>query len=289
MASMRAIRCRVEAIGRLPIHAATKTGILDLLSARESAVSDISALVETDPGLAAMLLRLANSPYHGFTKQIPTIQFAMLVAGVDAVRDLLLQAAAADNTLDAELPGEQFDTFHRHSAWSGVAARHLAREVGYRVVGEAGATGLLHDMGVLVLLSHFPDEYQEITKTSNGKGISFLEAEQRVLGVTHADIGGWLAGRWNFPDHVTEGILLHHNPSNAKQNPVLSGIIYCADLTAHSLVASPSRLREESGEVPAVLRQFFRNNAAAYEEFLGKCRADLSALAPFDVIHSAGD
>ena len=90
-------------------------------------------------------------------------------------------------------------------------------------------------MGISVLHRHFQDEYRRIVGIVRETDLTFLEAEESVLGVTHAEVGGWLAERWNLPDHLVEAVLLHHTPARAVRNPDLVSLIHCADVLAYRI------------------------------------------------------
>ncbi len=94
---------------------------------------------------------------------------------------------------------------------------------------------MLHDIGYLVLLQRFPGIFRQVYETARSKNISFLEAEQITLGITHADIGSWLADGWNLPEKLVKAIRYHHNPQKILQDPELAYIIHIADKISYTI------------------------------------------------------
>ena len=95
--------------------------------------------------------------------------------------------------------------------------------------------GLLHDMGISVLNKYFSSEFHRIIEIVRESNLTFHDAEESVLGVSHSEIGGWLGERWNLPDHLVEAIKFHHQPAKAVINPQLVAIINCADVFANQI------------------------------------------------------
>jgi len=76
---------------------------------------------------------------------------------------------------------------------------------------------LLHDAGILILARHFPQAYDEVLDLMINEHYLMPLAEQRVLGVNHAEVGAYLIGLWGLPAVVVESIQYHHNPSESPQ------------------------------------------------------------------------
>lgn len=229
------IRDKVQSIIHLPALPAVAQEVIELVDNPRTSASRLGKVIETDQGLTSKVLKIANSAFYGFPRQISTVDFAIIVLGFDALKEIIISISLVSALHKKHDPS--FDTrgFWDHAIFSAVIARRLARDLGYRVSGEVFVGGLLHDMGISVLHQHFHDEYEQIVTQVEESGVPFLEAERRVLGVTHAEIGGWLAERWNFPHQLVEAIAAHHTPLSAKENPDLVGIIHCADVLANRL------------------------------------------------------
>jgi putative nucleotidyltransferase with HDIG domain len=185
--------------------------------------------------LTAKLLKIANSPFYGFPRRIATIDFAIVVLGFDALKDIVISVSllSALNKNDSKF----FDprAFWDHCVAAGAAARKFSHDFNYRVSGEAFVAGLLHDIGILIETQYFPKEFREVIKTTKMKSISFLEAEKEIFGVTHEEIGSWLAERWNLPEQLVEAIRFHHSPGVAENNRELVALIHFVDVLSHRL------------------------------------------------------
>jgi HD-like signal output (HDOD) protein len=239
MLSAEYIRDKVKTIINLPALPSIAMEVVEMVDNPKTSASQLGKIISTDQALTAKVLKIANSPFYGFPKKISTIDFAIIVLGFDALKEIVISISLvsslqkkSDNYFDSK-------AFWDHSIATGVIARKLARDLGYRVSGEVFVGGLLHDMGISVMHRYFNNEYKRIVDISRESDLTFMEAEESVLGVTHADIGSWLAERWNLPDHLVEGVLLHSTPSKAEKNPELVAIIHCADVFAARINGEP--------------------------------------------------
>lgn len=229
MISPEVIKEKVQSIVQLPALPAVAARVIRMVDNPKASTSALARLVAADQGLTAKILKIANSPFYGFPKKISTVDFAIIVLGYDALKEIIVSTSLVSSLEEA--PDGYFDSraFWDHSVASGVLARRLARDLGYRISGEAFVGGLLHDMGVTILNRHFKDEYRRIVGIVRETDLTFLEAEESVLGTTHAEVGGWLAERWNLPDQLVEAVSLHHTPAKAVRNPELVSLVHCAD------------------------------------------------------------
>jgi putative nucleotidyltransferase with HDIG domain len=212
----------------------------------KTSAARLGSVIATDQALTAKVLKIANSPFYGFPKRISTVEFAIIVLGFEALKEIVLSIAmmssiqkGVDEVFDAKV-------YWDHAITTGSIARRLAQDTGYRVTGEAFVGGLLHDMGVSVAHRYFRKEFEEVVRTIRSTPATFEETEKKVIGATHAEIGGWLAERWNLPDHLAESIALHHSPASAGKNPHLTAIVHCADILAVRLTAHPPEFDQRS-------------------------------------------
>ncbi len=230
------IREKVKTIIQLPALPSLAFEVVEMVDDPKTSAAQLGKLIAADQALAGKVLKIANSPFYGFPKKISTIDFAIIVLGFDALKEIVISIALV-RSLQKKADGYfNTKTFWDHSISTGVIARRLARDIGYRVTGEVFVAGLIHDMGISILNKYFNPEFRRIVDITREMGLSFAEAEESVLGVTHAEIGGWLGERWNLPDQLVETIRFHHTPEKAEANKKLVSIVHCADVFAKQLM-----------------------------------------------------
>ncbi len=214
----------------LPTLPTVVAKMIELVDNPKTTASSLGKLISSDQVLTAKLLKLANSAFYAFPRKIGTVNLAIVVLGFDMIKSLALSASVIDRF--SKENDRIFDVmkFWEHSVGCGVAGRVVAAEYGYRVSGEVFTAGLLHDIGKLILREYLNLEFQEIIETVKEKGISFIEAEREILGVTHAEIGGWLGERWNLPGQLVETIRVHHQPEKARKVPELVALVHFSDI-----------------------------------------------------------
>jgi len=207
--------------------------LLDSLNDPYLDAEKFEALVTKDPALSAKILRIANSAYYGLRAQISTIERAIVVIGIDEVKNIcltvLLSSMFSGNKIH---PSFNVSQFWKHSLFVALASKDLAGR--FQVVEpETGyILGLLHDIGRIVCATYMPHFYKKIVTLSSTKGISNFEAEQEA-GLTHTQIGSWLSKKWALPYSLHAGIAYHHVPDEAKNFRMTTLLIHMADRLAY--------------------------------------------------------
>ena len=226
---------RLSSIKDLPTFPTTALEVMRLASDSDSSAAELARIISRDPSLATKILRVANSPYYGFARKISTIEWAIVALGFETLRETILSPTMIDLFKGGATKSFDPRKFWTHAVDTASAARTLAREVKYRIPGEAYASGLLHDVGTLVLYKYFRDDFDEILRLENEEGVQPSQAEVVVTGTTHGEIGAWLASKWGFPAYLVEAIQFHHSPAFAQVNPELTSIVHAASLIASSV------------------------------------------------------
>jgi putative nucleotidyltransferase with HDIG domain len=286
MLTPEAIREKVQTIIQLPALPMIAMEVVELVDNPKTSASRLGKLISTDQALTAKVLKIANSPFYGFPKKISTIDFAIIILGYDALKEIVISISLVSSL--QRKSDAQFDAkaFWDHSILSGVLARRLARDLGYRVSGEVFVGGLLHDMGISVLHRYFKNEYKRIVEILQETDLTALEAEESVLGVTHAEVGGWLAERWNLPDHLVEAITMHHTPGRAERNKELVALIHCADIFAWRLSTHQMDFDKGVDFDPEALNQLQLTDPHVLQEYMESYRelakTDLGTVAQFE-------
>jgi putative nucleotidyltransferase with HDIG domain len=186
--------------------------ILEVADDSGSSANELAELVARDMSVSAKVLNLANSAFYGFSRRITTIPQAVVVLGFDTVRSLALSVSVFD-TLKSNSGDVGFDreAFWIHSIGCGTASRLIAKELAYRDTGTFFVAGLLHDLGKVILDTHFSAQYAEVVEEMIEEERSAIDAETDILDIDHAEVGAWLAVRWKFPEILVTPIAAHHN------------------------------------------------------------------------------
>lgn len=189
--------------------------------------------VSNDLALTATTLRYANSAYYSTMIKVTTIQQAISLMGLATVKKIIMMAALSGCFPENNCKGFDHKAFWRHSNAVAIAARLLAKRLNFNA-DVAFTAGLLHDLGTLVLVTQYPQQYETTIAYRNEHQVSQFDAERKVLGIDHAAVGGALATQWNFSDIMKNAIAGHHQPE-APGLGFLATIIHVADAIAHAL------------------------------------------------------
>lgn len=225
--TLQEIISRVEDIPTLPD---TITRIIQLTDDANSTVQDIEREVLKDQSLTTKILRLANSAYYGYPRTISTISQATVLLGFQTVRSMALSATVS-NILDKELEGYALESkaLLRQSQACAMISRFLAKKLRFSKAENAYVAGLLRDIGKVILNYYITEQYQQVINEVETRGITFLEAEETILGFNHAEVGAKIAEKWNLPEELVEAIAYHHTPDRAKVNEKMTAIVHVSD------------------------------------------------------------
>jgi putative nucleotidyltransferase with HDIG domain len=226
------VRRITDSIISLPTLPTIIAKMLELVDNPKTSAGALSGIIMQDQVLTARILKLANSSFYAFPRQIATVKLALVVLGFENVKEMALSLSVL-NSFKGE-NNKYFDTslFWQHSVAVGACTRMLARETCYRLAGEAFVAGLLHDIGKIVLNQYMPEEFAEIQTRVWERNQPTEQAELDVIGVTHAQVGAWLAERWNLPVILVEAIKFHLHPEECPRNPELALLVYLGDYLA---------------------------------------------------------
>lgn len=216
--------------------------LLEACNQDNGGLNKISEIVHKDPSLSAKILRLVNSAYFGLPQQVEDIRQAVVLVGINGVKNVTVCACVYEAFHKARGNGV-FDLkrFWWHSLRCAFLAKRISEKVKYNQTDEAFLSGLLHDIGKLVFWVNFRKDYEELLESSKDNPERLLEGEAR-LGATHCEIAVWLLERWNLPSVVSDAILYHHEPASRILNALpLVQIVY----VAHAICQGRSSDRAE--------------------------------------------
>jgi HD-like signal output (HDOD) protein len=200
-------------IKNMPSLPTSVAKVLEVCNNREISPADLNRVISLDPVLVGRVLKLINSAYYSLGQHVTSLVRAIIMLGINTVKNLALSTAVVGNFPSGEgSSGLDMEGFWRHSLCVGVAAKQLAkiRGIGVGLLEEYFTAGLLHDLGKIPLNAMLPREYiRAVAAADRNRAPLFLE-EERALGLNHCDAGALIAGAWRLEGPVGDTITHHH-------------------------------------------------------------------------------
>jgi putative nucleotidyltransferase with HDIG domain len=223
-----------QRIAQLPALPRAAAQALAALRDESAGAEECARCIGRDQALTARVLRLANSAFYGVPGRVASVSGAIQLLGRRTLSATLTAATLTAQFTDLSCAGFDFDGFWRHALGTALAAEGIAR---MRVLDEevAFTAGLLHDIGRLALVAHFPREMAAVLGVAAERDMPLMDAEREVLVTDHAAIGVAIASHWRFPAEVQAAIAAHHQPPPASAEPTMADVIHVADAMVHAL------------------------------------------------------
>lgn len=215
----------LQGLQQLPSFSGVLTELLESFEQENIGIPQLVVMIGSDPGLSARILRVANSPFYGFSSRIGSIKEAVVVLGFNAVRSIAIAAEIIDS-----FDGLDCRAFWLHSIGTGFCAKVIAKRVDLDEE-TAFTAGLVHDLGKLVLEMHFRKHFRLALDYCREKDCEPVEAEKSTLGIDHGMVGFEIAKRWKFPHAIQMAIRNHHAPEGG----LLTDIVHVANVVSHAL------------------------------------------------------
>ncbi|MBW1645118.1 MAG: HDOD domain-containing protein [Deltaproteobacteria bacterium] len=249
------IYARIEELPTLP---AVIPRLLALLEDPRSDAAAVTGVIAHDPALTAKILKVANSAYYGFSRQIESLQHAVALLGFNMVKSLAISIGVI-KSLPGGPPSEHFSAagLWLHSLAVAVGMQELSRQL-------AGAAdrdylfiiGLLHDLGKVVLDQFFPELFRQVlAKVEQQEGARLHEIERQLIGIDHSEVGAMLLNRWRFPARIVAPVAALHRRPAGGVDPVDVALLRLANRLAQEIACGqdgnrvPNRLVVEDLEV----------------------------------------
>lgn len=203
----------------------------ELLEDPNATTQDIGKLLAQDPGLTLRVLKIANSPLYGLSRQVETVDNAVMVLGKRQIVEVVL--ATTVSKVIAGIPNDVYDMddFWSHSILCGIVTRELTRLCRHVDIDFAFVAGLLHDVGQLVLFNRYPGQSRVALELvmDRERPVELFEAERKIFGFDHAVLAGRLLELWLLPERLRECVEFHHEPGLALNYPVEVALIHMAN------------------------------------------------------------
>jgi HD-like signal output (HDOD) protein len=199
----------------------------------KSTASQLHKIVSHDPALVTRILKVVNSSFYGLPGQIGSIERAIVLLGLNAVKNIAVAASLGQLFRGAKLcEGFTAKDLWTHCIAVAVAAREMARQMKAPIADEAFLAGMIHDIGMLVSLQLWPEQLREVCDIARRDGRPFREVEQEKFGgLDHQMLGQALTEMWKFPRPCQLVAGYHHEPATlGDDNRLLVSLVYAADV-----------------------------------------------------------
>ncbi|MGB7158701.1 MAG: HDOD domain-containing protein [Tepidisphaeraceae bacterium] len=219
---------KVTAIATLP--EVTNKIIITVEDPKASA-STLHKIVSHDPALVSRILKVVNSAFYGLPGQIGSIERAIVLLGLNAVKNIAVAASLGQMFRGALCDGFTAKDLWTHCMAVAITSRELAKQMKAPIADEAFLAGMIHDLGLLVSLQVNPEQLRAACEKAKGSGgANFCEIEREVIGVDHQQLGEALAAHWKFPRSCQLVAGHHHQPALlSDNNRLLVTLVYVAD------------------------------------------------------------
>ncbi|MDR2185578.1 MAG: HDOD domain-containing protein [Treponema sp.] len=203
-----------EYIKSMPSLPTTVAKVLEVCNNPQTSPADLNHVISLDPVLVGRVLKLINSAYYGLGQQVTNLVRAIIMLGINTVKNLALSTAVLGNlSSKRDLQGLNMEGFWRHSLCVGVSAKILAkiRGIDVKQTEEYFAAGLLHDIGKIPLNAVLSRDYMLTVSAADRERMSLYKAEDTSLGINHCMVGGMIVKAWRLEGAVGDAVINHHN------------------------------------------------------------------------------
>jgi len=275
----------LRSLGQLPPFSPTLNRVMASLANEEVSFGLLSDLIEKDTVLAGNILRVVNSALYGRRGTINSVRHAVALLGVNKLRNTVLGMSIARMWAKVKTPGGwSMKNFNMHSVAVAVLSDRLAQETGVSYPEGAFISGLLHDLGRLLIAAALSVEYAEIARLYAANERTLCECEREVLGFDHAEISATALAAWNLPKPIQAAVLYHHRPD---EDPAflsggateLSRVVHAADNYVNFL---GNYIQPKAADFESVSQeQFFELAGDSAENILRDFEAEYEAIGKF--------
>ncbi|MDT8405645.1 MAG: HDOD domain-containing protein [Methylococcales bacterium] len=214
MSSLISEQQMVTLVEQMPAFPNSVQRIIELTRDSAADPKELVKTIETDPIMTIKILKVVNSPYYGLSRKISSIQRAVVLIGVNTLKNLALSVASIGILQPTNPAGFDTRQFLKHSLATAALCKRLAEQLAIpaQSCGDYFVAGLLHDFGKIVYAQYLPEAFTEALAMSQREQCSLHHAEQAVIGIDHSQAGAFLAEYWAFDPILVEAINHHHAP-----------------------------------------------------------------------------
>ena len=252
--------------------------IVEVVQDERSTAHDLHKIVRNDPALSARVLRVVNSAFYGLPGQIGSIDRAIMLLGLNAVKNIAIAASIGkmfkSSVVCDDFTGKDLWT---HSVAVGATNKLITSAIGMALPDEAFLTGLIHDIGLVAVMQCHSEDIRKIVDLAKS-GVPYRKAEEKIIGANHQEIGAALTAKWKFPRSFQFVAGFHHEPTElAPEKRTLSVITHISDILC-ARGEFGMKITVETDEVPQELKDEIGITSEQLDEIAGNIENELQAV-----------
>jgi putative nucleotidyltransferase with HDIG domain len=249
----------IGSVKDLPVLPRTFMALREKLMSPDASIRDVVKLVEQDVAISAKILQLVNSALFGLPREISTVGTAVSFLGMDMLQNLVLSAEVFRIfEQKGQLQNFSFEELYLHSQLVARIAGQIPAST--HIHNAAIVAGMLHDVGKLVLATRSPEHFSRAVLGIEEEGKPLFAVEEKLMGVSHAEVGAYLVGIWGLPCPVVEAIAHHHHPERVPHSILDAvAIVHISNYLAHKYPV----------KIPSAQTDIYQPLAAEYLESIG--------------------
>ena len=207
-------RLLMDYINKMPSLPTTVTKILEICNNPTTSPADLNKVISLDPVLMGKVMRLINSAYYGLSQEITSLVRAIIMLGINTVKNLALSTAVLGAMgKKGEFQTLNMEGFWRHSLCVGVTSKLIAkrRKIDPKQLEEYFIAGLLHDIGKIPLNNRLAEDFIIAMSSSDMDHLPLYVSEKNIMGFDHADVGKMILVNWKLSENIVEAVSYHHS------------------------------------------------------------------------------
>ena len=239
------IRYQVSQIKELPPLPQSLKRLIEIIHSEIETPGESKALSATIPRSWPMFSSVANSTYYGYRGQREDGFKSNIGCRGQPSKSICICSLLMSLLSN----GHVVSVAHREMLWkhaffcSRIAAE-MTRKRPWMSWAEAAVLGIVHDLGWIVMATHFNEQFAAIFETAARKNIPPWYVETQY-GLDHSRLGKYLATRWAFPEEFVAVIEFHHSPERSKFFKTEVRLMHLVNVLSH-LREYPELVNEES-------------------------------------------
>jgi putative nucleotidyltransferase with HDIG domain len=212
----------IERVNKLPTLPTVANKITKLIKDPTCTAIRVSEVIDKDQSLTSRVLRLVNSAFYSLCTEVTNVRHAVALLGFKTISQMVISISVFDVFKGGN--GKEFNRegFWKHSIGCAVISQSIAESIHYPRIDDCFTSGLMHDIGKVVLDQYLHEELVKVLELTQEKGIYFADAEKEVMGIDHTDVGSQVMKNWNIPLLIIAAVTHHHQPMKERKGSTLS-------------------------------------------------------------------